>query len=105
MNNFFKGTILTLFIVFVGLYYLSNAGVIDYKAKNKTILTEEQIRAFEEDVKNNVEIDIKKYIDNKEEQYNNGISKTTLKVSNSIGEAVSSILNFVFSKMEDVMNG
>lgn len=104
MNNFFKGTILTLFIVFIGLYYLSNAGVIDYQAKNKTVLTEEQIKIFEEDVKNNVEIDIKKYIDNKEEQYNNGISKTTLKVSNSIGKTISGILDFVFSKMEDAMN-
>ena len=105
MNNFFKATILTLFIVFMGLYYLTNAGVIDYRAKNKTTLTEEQIKIFEEDVKNNVKIDIKKYIDNKEEQYNNEISKNTLKLSNSIGKTVSGIINFLFSKMEDVMNG
>ena len=103
-NNFLRYMSLTVFLVFLALYYSSNAGLIDYQAKNKTVLTEEQIKMFEEDVKNNVSIDLKKYINDKEEEYDNNISKTTLKVSNKIGEAIQGVLNFLFGKMEDMIN-
>lgn len=104
-NNFVRIMALTVFLIFLALYYSSNAGLIDYQAKNKTVLTEEQIKLFEEDVKNNVEIDLKKYIDDKEEKYDNNISKTTLKLSNTIGETVQGALDFLFGKLESAMNG
>lgn len=103
-NNFIRIMALTIFLIFIGLYYSSNAGLIDYQAKNKTILTEEQIKIFEDDVKNNVEIDIKKYMDNKEEKYNNNLSKTALKISNTIGKTIDGVLSFCFKKLENVMN-
>lgn len=95
---------LTVFLIFLALYYSSNAGLIDYQAKNKTVLTEEQIKLFEEDVKNNVEIDLKNYVEDKEEKYDNNISKTTLKLSNTIGDTVQGVLDFLFNKLENVMN-
>lgn len=104
-DNFLRIMTLTVFLIFLALYYSSNAGLIDYQAKNKTVLTEEQIKMFEEDVKNNVQIDLKKYVENKEEKYNNNISKTTLKLSNTIGETVEGVLNFMFGKLESAMNG
>lgn len=103
-DNFIRIMLITVFLIFIGLYYSSNAGIIDYQSKNKTVLTEEQIKQFEEDVKNNVQIDLKKYVDNKEAKYDNNISKTALKVSNVIGETVQNALNFVFGKLEKVMN-
>lgn len=103
-NNFFRIMSLTVFLIFIALYYSSNSGLIDYQARNKTVLTEEQIKMFEEDVKNNVQIDLKKYIEDKEEKYDNNISKTTLKVSNTIGETVQGALDFLFGKLESVMN-
>lgn len=102
-DNFLKIMALTVFLIFMALYYSSNAGLIDYQARNKTVLTEEQIKIFEEDVKNNVEIDIKKYLENKEDQYDNNISKTTLKLSNTIGKTVQSALDFLFDRLENVM--
>lgn len=103
-NNFFRIMFLTIFLIFIALYYSSNSGLIDYQARNKTVLTEEQIKMFEEDVKNNVQIDLKKYIEDKEEKYDNNISKTTLKLSNTIGETIQSGLDFLFGKLESVMN-
>lgn len=102
-NNFIRIMSLTVFLIFLALYYSSNAGLIDYQAKNKATLTEEQIKMFEEDVKNNVEIDLKKYIENTEEKYDNKISKTTLKLSNTIGETIKGALDFLFGKLENVM--
>ena len=104
-NNFIRIMSLTVFLIFFALYYSANAGLIDYQAKNKTALTEEQIKMFEEDVKNNVEIDLKKYIEDKEEKYDNNISKTTLKLSNTIGKTVQNALDFLFGKLESAMNG
>lgn len=104
-NNFVKIMSLTIFLIFLALYYSSNAGLIDYHAKNQTALTEEQIKMFEEDVKNNVEIDLKKYIDNKEDKYDNNVSKTTLKLSNTIGETIQNALDFLFGRLEDAMSG
>ena len=104
-NNFLRIMSLTVFLIFLALYYSSNDGIIDYQARNRTALTEEQIKMFEDDVKNNVEIDIKKYLDDKEEKYDNNVSKTTLKLSNAIGECVAKALDFMFGKLDKVMNG
>lgn len=103
-DNLFKYVLLTVFLVFVALYYSSGSGLIDYQSRNKMALTEEQIKQFEEDVANNVEIDLKNYITDSEEKYDNSISKNTLKLSNKIGETIQEALDFLFGKMEDVMN-
>lgn len=102
-NKPFLYSLLVLFLIFLALYYSSNAGIIDYQSKYKKELTEEQIKKFEEDVKNNVNIDIKDYIVKTEEEYNNNLSKITLKISNTIGEKVKDTLDFLFSNFEKAM--
>ena len=74
-SNFIKIMSLTVFLIFIALYYSSNSGLIDYQARNKTVLTEEQIKQFEDDVANNVEIDLKKYIEDNEKKYDNNIER------------------------------
>ncbi len=103
-NNIFRIIALTLVFLFVGLYFASNSGYIDYQARNKKILTENQIKQFEEDVRQNKPIDIKNYITDKEESYDNNISKMSLKLSNAIGKTFEKTLNYVFGKLESVMN-
>ena len=66
-NQIFRIIFLTLVFLFIGLYTASSAGYIDYQARNKTVLTEEQIKKFEEDVKNNKPIDI---YSNQDDVYN-----------------------------------
>lgn len=99
-NGFIKVLFLMLFILFLGLYFSSNAGLIDYQAKHNKNLTEKQIKQFEEDVKNNVSVDLNNYIDNKDKYYDNAISRTTLKISNGIGKTVKKTLDFLFKGME-----
>ena len=102
-NRTFNYILLFLFLSFLGLYFSSSAGVIDYQAKHRNDLTEKQIKQFEDDIKNNKEIDIKKYIDS-DKKYDNVISRTTLKVSNTIGEVIEGSLKFLFSNLEKSMN-
>lgn len=104
MDRFIKIVILTLFLLFLGLFISTNTGIIDYNARTKNKITEEKIKEFEKDVEENKEIDIKKYISKDNEINNNNISKGTLKVSNTIGKTINKIINFMFDKLNDLMN-
>ena len=103
-SNVFRIIFLTLVFLFIGLYFASNSGYIDYQSRNKTILTEEQIKEFENDVRENKPIDIKNYITDKEEEYDNSISRLSLKLSNTIGKTFEKALNYIFGKLENAMN-
>lgn len=103
-NNIFKAILLLLFLMFLALYYSANTGLVDYQAKSKMELTEEQIKKFESDVKNNVEIDLEEYIVDYEGQYDNNISKTTMNISKTIGETIQNTLNFIFEKIDKSIN-
>ena len=103
-NKIFRNILLFLFLIFLALYLSSQAGLIDYQAKHKNILTEQAILEFENDVKNGDNLDIKKYVNNKDNKYDNGLSKITLKVSNGIGECVDGVLKFFFKKIEKSLN-
>lgn len=94
---------MTLLFLFFGLYIASRNGYIDYQARNQMILTEEQIKQFEDDVKNDRPIDIKNYIVKEEDLYDNQLSRMSLKISNTIGHTVQDILDFIFSKLEGMM--
>ena len=99
MDRLFKYTLITLFLLFLGLYFSSNSGLIDYPAKHKTKLTEENIKRFENDVANNVNIDMNDYVEYSEKKYDNNISKTVLRVSNFLGNSVKGTLDFMFTSI------
>lgn len=103
-GKIFRSTLLVLFIMFIGLYTSAQVGLIDYQARNKTLMTEEAIKEFENDIKDGKKVDIKKYVVDKNKKYDNGLSKATLKVSNSIGKSIDGILKLFFKKMEKIVN-
>ena len=101
MNKFLKYTLIVLFLLFLGLYFSSNAG---YQAKYKKNLTEQEIRNFEEDLNNGVNIDIKEYTNANNKNFSNPVSRTTLKISNTIGDLVKCTLDFMFKQIEKNMS-
>ena len=103
-NKWFKITLLILFLMFLGLYISANAGLIDYQAKYKNMMTEKEIKQFEEDLKNNINIDIKDYIKKNNKNYSNNVSKTTYKISKNIGNIVKNMLNIIFSGVDKAIN-
>ena len=102
-HKIFNRILLVLFILFLVLYFSSNAGVIDYSSKNRKELTEQEIKKFEEDIKNGKSIDISNY-NNNSNRYANGLSKATLKISNNISGAFKDIANYLFKQMEKSMD-
>ena len=77
MKKIIKPIGIILIILFLSLY-LSSYNTSYYE--NKNILTEDAIKRFEKDLKQGKKIDVNNYIE-KEKDYNNKVSKTTLKIS------------------------
>ena len=66
--NPFLTTLFILFIIYISLYIAGMSGYYENKINNEIVLTEQSIKEFEKDIKNNKDIDLKKYtkVDNKD---------------------------------------
>lgn len=102
-SGIFRIILLVLFILFAGVYLVGNSGYYDYDVTAKTRLTEEQIKKFEEDIKNGEAIDVDSYLELNEKNYDNKISKTTLDVSKKISTTFDKAITFIFEKLNDAM--
>ena len=91
--------IIIILLIFISCYYVSNSGYYEYHLQERTVLTNEKIKEFEEDVKNNKEIDMKKYIDHYEEDYTNKITNIVYEVSNDGTEITRKIIKKIFKKL------
>ena len=69
MNNFIKMILVGLAVLFASLLLAENFGYYKTREQKAKALTEEQIKIFEEDIKNGKEIDIKEYINTEKEDY------------------------------------
>ena len=80
----FNGVVLILFLIFLGIYFAGKNGY--YKSLNtKKELTEEQIMKFEEDIKNNVEVDLNDYLP-KNTSYSNFVSRGAYNLSRVLSD-------------------
>ena len=74
-KKIFNCIIFSLFILFVSLYIAASNGYYEYQNKEKTELTKEKIKEFEEDIKNGKRVDIKNYLTYDNKTYDNKITK------------------------------
>ena len=58
-----------LFIVYISLFIAGESGYYENKVNEKIVLTNENIKKFEDDVKNNRDIDLEKYTENNTKDY------------------------------------
>lgn len=73
--NYFKYIFIILFTSYLVLFLASNNGYYEYKNRQKNILTEEQIKKFEQDILDGKNVDLEEYI---EPQIQVGSSNKTL---------------------------
>ena len=96
MNKTIKIILIIITIFFLSLYF-SNYNNTYYQ--NKTNLTEEAIRKYEKDLKDNKIITSKNYIP-KEKNYNNKASSIGLKSSNLIEKIINISLKYLSKYLE-----
>lgn len=95
-NKIFKFIFMIFFMSFLVIYFSELTGYYEYQNYKKTTLTEEQIKKFEQDVKNGKEVDINKYLEKEEKKYNNKLSSFSNKFSTTISDIVQSGVDNTF---------
>ena len=94
-----KNVLLILIFIYLVLYIINITGYYEYSNYTKTILTNEQIEKFENDIKNGIDIDINDYVIKKVD-YNNKISRLNYKISSIINK----IFQITFIKTLEFLN-
>ncbi len=96
MKRIIKIVSLLLVIAFLSVYFSSfNTNYYD----NKNVLTEEAIKRFESDLKNGKKINVNNYIE-REKNYNNKVSTTSLKISKLIDNCINKSLKLVIRYLD-----
>ena len=92
-------------ILFAGLLFADANGYYVNKTYEHKTLTEEQIKKFEEDIKNGGSIDVEDYTINNEKDYTNKLSDGIYKVSLKIESLVDSFLTALFNGAGSLISG
>ena len=94
----FRRILSFLFIIFMILYFQVETGLVS-EARTKSIITQENLKKFEEDIKNGEYIDIKNYTEDNIVNTQNIMSDTgyfiSTKTTNFFGKELSKILKFI----------
>lgn len=104
-SKIFWKIFLALLFGFGALYLSEATGYYEFEEHKKVALTAEKIKAFEEDIKKNKDINIKDYIDEKEVSYENNTSGIGLFLSESIKDIMENGLKSTFDFLNGVFNG
>lgn len=104
-SKMFWKIFLALLFGFGALYVSEATGYYEFEQHKKVTLTNEKINEFENDLKSGKQINIKNYIDEKEQSYENGFSKTGIFVSTIIEDCIGSGLQKTFEFLNNVFNG
>ena len=103
MKTFIKVSLVLLFITYMVLYLSYRNGYYIDKNKEKTILTEELIKEYEEDLKKGVDVSKKDYVI-LENSYDNDYTRTSLKISNGIEKAFDKLIKYLFGQVSKTIN-
>lgn len=94
--NIFLRILTILFFVFIALYIAIESGYYETKLQKQVSLTNEQIKTFEEDIKNNEIINLDSYLNEKETDYSNSISRLGNNLTNTISKSIVKVLESAF---------
>ena len=100
----FKWIFMILFIIFLTLYFSQLTGYYEYQNYKKMVMTEEQIKQFEQDIKDGKEVDIKDYTVNTVKNYDNTVSNLGLNLSNIISGIVEDSVIKLFGSIAGMVN-
>ncbi len=91
-----KFIIISIIFIFAVVLVAEETGYYESKiAKTKT-LTEEQIKQFEEDIKNGKDIDVKDYLKESNIDYSNKLTKNVYKTSLELEKVFDKIIKVIF---------
>lgn len=87
-TKLFRFTTAILFSIFLTLFISNKYGYFEYQKQEQATLTQEQIKQFEQDVKDGKNISLETYTNPTKKNYQTKFSQAGLNLSNSIADLV-----------------
>ncbi len=103
MKNGFKIFCVMIIIIFLILFFSYKNGYYIDKNKEKSILTEEMIKEYENDLKNGVDVSQKEYVV-LSDSYDNKYTKASLKISKQIENVFDKVIKYIFNRVSTRIN-
>ena len=91
------------FVAFVISYVIGESGYYEYELANKKYLTEEEMKKFEEDVRNGEDIDLKDYTVETRKDYTNKFTDVVTNTSLTINKYLKKSIESVFGLLNKMM--
>ena len=91
------------FVAFVISYVIGESGYYEYELANKKYLTEEEMKKFEEDVRNGEDIDLKDYTVETRKDYTNKFTDVVTNTSLTINEYLKKSIESVFGLLNKMI--
>lgn len=102
-KKLFKFIFMCLLIIYLTLYLSQAAGYYEYQNRERVVLTEEQIKKFEQDVAAGKDISLESYFNNNINNYNNKTSKLGYDISNELGNIVKKGIDSTFNLLNKLV--
>lgn len=103
-ESIFKFILLCFIICFLVILFAGKTGYYEKKLRNNSILTEEQIKKFEEDIKEGKNVDISNYVINKNKDYTTKLTSDVYSVSLKLEKTIDKIVKFIFNEVGKNIN-
>ena len=101
-NWFFK-ILNLLFLIFICLYVALESGYYESKIAKKTAMTEESIKKFEQDIKENKPIDLEDYTYVEHKDYGNHTTDAAIYIGSKVEKFMSSGINDLFDILKSLV--
>lgn len=88
-----------IIVIFIVSYFVSESGYYEYTMKQRTVITNEKIKEFEQDIKDNKEIDLEDYLDNDQVDYSNKITSLVYNISDNSNKLARKVIKALFKKL------
>lgn len=88
--------LICLICIFICTYIVSQSGYYEYSVQSQKNLTEEEIKQFEKDVSEGKDVDITDYLKDKEVDYTNTLTRSTVKISTKVNDYLKTGIESIF---------
>ena len=103
-TNLARLIVLILVFLFFVLYFMQASGYNEYTRNRENMLTEEQIKEYEEDIETGKDVTIKDYLNKDKVNYDNKVSDLGLNLSELIGDVFNKGMNVFFEMLNEAVS-
>lgn len=102
-KNYIKSIFIIILLLYTFIYFFYQNNYYQKKISNKVYLNEENIKKFENDIKENKILDINSYITYEEKDYSNNISRLGEKLNDTLGVILIKGTSKVFNELKKLV--